>query len=208
MTLVLRVLTIFAVYLLAAMSPGPAVFFVMRAAVASRRLGLRGALGVATGTTLWVGVAAFGLAAALKNAPAVSGAIRCAGGLYFLHVAWRLARGALSRADAESAPRFAPRSAAAAYSQGLATNATNPGTALFFTGLLGLYRVELMPPAAQAAVYAGIPALSAGWYGALALAFSSERLARAYMRARRPLDAVLGLIFLALGVELLFSLRA
>jgi len=207
MAVLTRLLTIYVVYLLAAMSPGPAVFFVMRAAVASRRLGLRGALGVATGTTLWVGVAALGLAAALKSAPVLSRAIMGAGGLYFLHVAWRLAQGALARVETERGPRFAPRSAGAAYSQGLATNATNPGTALFFTGLLGLYHVELMPRGAQLAVYAGIPLLSCAWYGALAFAFSSARLSRAYMRLRRPLDAALAVLFLVLGVELLLSVR-
>jgi threonine/homoserine/homoserine lactone efflux protein len=201
-----RLLTIYAVYLLAAMSPGPAVFFVMRAAVGSRRLGLRAALGVATGTTLWVGVAALGLAAALRSAPVLAAAIRLAGGLYFLRLAWRLGRDAFQRAESARGPAFAPRGGAAAYAAGVATNATNPGTALFFTGLLGLYRVDLMPRAAQLAAYAGIPLLSCAWYGALALAFSGARLSRAYERLRRPLDAALAALFAVLGVELLRAL--
>jgi len=207
MSVLLRLATLYAVYLLAAISPGPAVFYVMRAAVASRSLGLRAALGVATGTTLWVGVAAFGLAAALKSSPALSAAVRGAGGLYFLYLAWRLALAARAPdADPAALSRFAPRGGAAAYAQGVATNATNPGTALFFTGLLGLYRVETMPPAAQLAAYAGIPVLSLCWYGSLALAFSSARLSRAYLRLRRPLDAGLAVLFLALGLKLIWSL--
>ncbi len=205
MSSVLPVLTVYAVYLFAAMSPGPAVFFVMRTAVASRRLGLRGALGVATGTTLWVCVAAVGLTAALRASPLLSNAIRWAGAAYLLRLSVRLARAAAAREDAGPAAVFAPRDAKAAYAQGLATNATNPGTALFFTALLGLYGVERLPVGAQAAVYAGIPCLSLGWYGSLALAFSHERLAARYLALRRPLDAVLAALFFLLAGKLVLA---
>jgi threonine/homoserine/homoserine lactone efflux protein len=199
-----RLLAVYAVYLLAAMSPGPAVVYVMRTSIGSRRLGLRAALGVSTATTLWVGVAALGLATVLKESPRLMDAVRVAGGLYFLRLCWVLARSAASAA-AESASKFVPRSARAAYAQGVATNATNPGTALFFTGLLGLYDVQAMPPAFQLAVYLGIPALSFGWYGGLSRAFSNERLSRAYLRLRRPLDGALAVLFLALGLKLILS---
>lgn len=192
-------------YLLAAMSPGPAVFYVMRTAVASRALGRLGALGVATGTTIWVIVAALGLAAALKASPFLSGGIRLAGGAYLLYIAVKLGLAALERGDAGAMKGFAPKNAKAAYAQGLATNVTNPGTALFFTGLLSLYHVETMPSAAQAAVYAGIPILSMCWYGTLALTFSNEKLARGYLRLRRPLDASLAVLFVALGAKLVLT---
>jgi threonine/homoserine/homoserine lactone efflux protein len=201
-----RILAVYAVYILAAMSPGPAVVYVMRTSVGSRVLGRPAALGVATATTLWVGVAALGLSAVLKNSPRLMDAVRVAGGAYFLRLCWVLARSAAS-ADAARAPAFVPRSTRAAYAQGVATNATNPGTALFFTALLGLYDVQAMPPAAQLAVYAGIPALSLCWYGGLSLAFSDARLSRAYLRLRRPLDGALAAIFLALGVKLILSVR-
>ena len=201
-----RLLTVYVVYLLAAMSPGPAVVYVMRTSVGSRGNGRLAALGVATGTALWVGVAALGLSAFLKNAPFVMAAIRAAGGLYFLFLAWKLGRSAAT-AEAGSAPAFAPRSARAAYLQGVATNTTNPGTALFFTALLGLYDVPAMPATAQLAVYAGIPLLSVCWYGGLSYAFSDERLSRAYMSLRRPLDGSLAALFVFLGVKLLLSVR-
>lgn len=205
MTTALGVATVYVVYLLAAMSPGPAVFYVMRTAVASRRLGLRGALGVATGTTLWVAVAALGLSAALKASRAASGAVRLMGAGYLLYLGWKLGRAAFVSGPEKTAEVFAPRGGRAAYAQGLATNVTNPGTALFFTGLLGLYGVERMPAGAQAAVYVGIPLLSCAWYGSLALAFSDERLARRYLRLRRPLDAALAVVFLLLGGKLVLA---
>lgn len=197
-----RVLTVYAVYLLAAMSPGPAVFYVMRAAVSDRRVGLRGAWGVSTGTTIWVCVAALGLSALLLASPALSAAIRLAGAGYLLWLAFKLGRASLRPVAGDAAPSFIPRDGRAAYAQGVATNTTNPGTALFFTALLGSYKVEAMPAGARAAVYCGIPLLSLCWYSALALIFSDRRLAAAYLRLGRPLDAALSLIFLALGLKL------
>jgi threonine/homoserine/homoserine lactone efflux protein len=204
--MILRLLTVYVVYLLAAMSPGPAVVYVMRTSVGSRSHGRLAALGVATGTALWVGVAALGLAAFLKNAPAVMAAIRGVGGAYFLFLAWKLGRSAAT-AGAGKTTAFAPRSARAAYLQGIATNTTNPGTALFFTALLGLYDVPGMPLPAQLAVYGGIPVLSVCWYGSLSHAFSDARLSRAYMGLRRPLDGSLAALFVFLGVKLLLSVR-
>lgn len=199
-----RLLTVYAVYIVAAMSPGPAVLYVMRTSVGSRSLGARAALGVATATTIWVCVAALGFSTVLKDAPRLMDAIRAAGGLYFLLLCFKLARSAATAA-AEKAPAFVPRSPRAAYAQGVATNATNPGTALFFTGLLGLYDVPAMPRPAQLAVYLGIPVLSLGWYGSLSFAFSDARLSRGYLRLRRPLDAGLAALFLFLGVKLILS---
>ncbi|MFI5345237.1 MAG: LysE family translocator [Elusimicrobiota bacterium] len=204
--MIVRLLTVYVVYLLAAMSPGPAVVYVMRTSVGSRWYGRLAALGVATGTALWVGVAALGLSAFLKNAPGVMAAIRAVGGVYFLYLAWKLGRSAATAA-AGSGPKFLPRSAWAAYAQGVATNTTNPGTALFFTALLGLYDVPGMPFAAQLAVYCGIPVLSVAWYGGLSHAFSDARLSRAYMNLRRPLDGGLAALFVFLGVKLLLSVR-
>ncbi|MFI5361305.1 MAG: LysE family translocator [Elusimicrobiota bacterium] len=199
-----RLLTLYVVYLMAAMSPGPAVVYVMRSSVGSRGIGLRAAAGVATGTSLWVVVAAVGLSAILRSSPLLAGAIRGVGGVYLLYLAWRLGRSAATPA-AGGASSFAPRSFGAAYWQGVGTNVTNPGTALFFTALLGLYDIPSMPFAAQLAAYVGIPILSFGWYGGLSLAFSDARLSRAYLSLRRPLDGALAALFVLLGVELIRS---
>ena len=202
--MIARLLAVYVVYILAAMSPGPAVVYVMRTSVGSRGLGRRAALGVATGTTLWVGVAALGLTALLKESPRLSDAIRAAGGAYFLFLSWTLGRSAAA-AQTGSAPKFLPRTPWAAFTQGVATNVTNPGTALFFTALLGLYDVQRMPLGGRLGVYCGIPVLSAGWYGGLSYAFSDARLSRAYLKLRRPLDGALAALFVVLGIKLILS---
>lgn len=199
----LKLLPLYAVYLAAAMSPGPAVMYVMRTSVGSRPHGLRAALGVATGTLLWLLVAALGLAAVLKSSPRATDAVRGFGGAYFLYVAWRLALSARRPDEAELSGKPRKRSLWSAYAGGVATNVTNPKTALFFTALMTFYDVPAMPGPARAAVYCGIPALSVGWYSTVSVAFSHERVTRAYLSRRRVLDGCLAALFLGLGMELL-----
>lgn len=176
----------------------------MRTALGGR-FPIAAALGVATGTALWVCVAALGLSAVLKGTPALIDAIRLAGGLYFLYLCRGLARSAASPAPSQAAAAFSPSSARAAYARGVATNTTNPATALFFTGLFSLYDVGAMTAAARWAVYLGIPALSVCWYGGLSLLFSNERLSRGYLSLRRPLDGALCVLFLVLAAKLLLA---
>jgi threonine/homoserine/homoserine lactone efflux protein len=178
----------------------------MRTSVSSRRLGLRAALGISTSTTLWVCIAALGLAAVLKNSPRLMDLIRVVGGLYLLRLSWGFGQSAATPRRAEAAALL-PNSARAAYLQGVATNATNPGTALFFTALLGLYDVPAMPAAGRLAVYGGIPLLSFLWYAALSRLFSHPRLSKAYMALRRPFDGCLAALFLFMSIKLILAAK-
>lgn len=84
-------LTFCAVYVLAVATPGPGI-----AAVVARSLahGFRGApafvAGFIVGDLVWFGIAATGLAALAKTAEAVFVAIKWAGVVYLLYLAWRL----------------------------------------------------------------------------------------------------------------------
>jgi len=197
--------TLYLVYLLAAMSPGPNVIFVMRTAMVSRNLGLRAAWGGATATTLWFVAAIFGLSVVLKNSPWLINAIRLFGGAYLLYLGWHFAKEAAG-AQPQKTPKFSPQSIQAAYYYGLATNASNPKAAVFVTSVLSFYQVSRLPGLTQLAVVGGISVLSFSWYSSLALAFSNDRLSKAYERLRRPLDALLAVIFCVIGMELMFSI--
>jgi len=46
--------------------------------------------------------------------------------------------------------------------------------------------------------------VSAGWFIGLAVMFSQPRFRQLYQRARRPVDAAVGVMLLALGVHMVF----
>ena len=71
--------------------PGPNLLLLTHtAASASRRAALGVALGISTGTVMWVAVAVFGVQQIFEAAPALQTALRAVGGVYLLYLAWGL----------------------------------------------------------------------------------------------------------------------
>ncbi|WP_275540462.1 LysE family translocator [Rhizobium tubonense] len=92
-----------------------------------------------------------------------------------------------------------------AWQMGLATNLANPKSALFVASLFA----ATMSPGERwihgAAGVAVMMAISAVWYGFLALALSHRSAAQVYQKARRVVDAMAGVIFIGFGAKLAFS---
>jgi threonine/homoserine/homoserine lactone efflux protein len=101
------------------------------------RGGFAAALGIGTGCAVHAIAAALGLAALLAASAWAFDAIKWAGALYLLWLAWGMLRVAshppVPTSDARSSPVL---SAARIYGQGLTTNLLNPKVALFFLALL------------------------------------------------------------------------
>jgi threonine/homoserine/homoserine lactone efflux protein len=87
----------------------------------------------------------------------------------------------------------------------LATQLSNPKTALFY----GSVFATLLPVAPPAWLLASLPPLiflvEAGWYATVALAFSSDRPRAAYLRAKAGIDRTAGVVMGGLGLRLLFA---
>ncbi|MEM9493837.1 MAG: LysE family transporter, partial [Myxococcota bacterium] len=79
--------TVVVFYAIAAVSPGPNFIVITRTALAeSRENGLYTGIGVATGTSLWAIVGAFGLGFLLTYVPWLTGALKLVGGLYLIYL--------------------------------------------------------------------------------------------------------------------------
>jgi threonine/homoserine/homoserine lactone efflux protein len=128
-------LTFCAVYVLAVATPGPGI-----AAVIARSLahGFKGApafvAGFMAGDLLWFGIAATGLAALAKTAAAVFVAIKWAGVVYLLYLAWKLWTAPAERvAVTDSDGR---EHGWRAFAASLMLTLANPKAILFFLALL------------------------------------------------------------------------
>jgi threonine/homoserine/homoserine lactone efflux protein len=127
-------LTFGAVYALAVAAPGPGVAFVIARSLAH---GLKGApatiAGFLVGDLIWFAIAATGLAALAKTATTLFVAIKWAGVVYLLYLAYKLWNSRAARVDLqEDAGRHGWRAFAASMMLTLA----NPKTILFFLALL------------------------------------------------------------------------
>ncbi len=205
-------------YLAALIIPGPNLLLLTyTAAAASRRAALGVALGIATGTLLWVAIAVFGVQKIFDAAPMLQTSLRVAGGIYLLYLAYGLLRSLwvdrkgvgraadeVVQADVESE---ASSRQSTFFRRGLLTNLTNPKSFAFWTSVavVSLDPNALLSTRLLAVLMVATMALV--WHVALAFVFSTPPAQRAYLRAKPILSLVTGVVMGAFGTRLLWGLR-
>ena len=110
-------ITLALLYLAALIIPGPNLLLLTHtAASSSRRAALGVALGITTGTFIWVAVAVFGVQQIFAAVPALQFALKVVGGAYLLYLAFGMFRmlwlsrvGVNANAVADPAPDSANR---------------------------------------------------------------------------------------------------
>lgn len=207
-TLGSALLLVVPVWAAALVTPGPDTLAVAHSALrGGRRAGLACMAGVSTGAAVWALGALAGLALLFERAAWAYRAVVLFGaaylvvtGLRMLWSAWRWRVAAT--AGAATVPGRASPGARAAFRRGLVTHLANPKAAVFFGSL---FAVALPPGAAGWAgpALAGVVvAMTAAWYGAIALAVTRRPVAAAYARAERGLTGATGALLAGLGARL------
>ncbi len=209
--------SIFGLYLLAVITPGPNTFIVMRLALsATRRHAVWAVLGIALGNAIWLCITLGGVAVLLQRLPGGMRAVRYAGGLYLLYMGvkgLRAARAAARAAGAASTVAVEKALVERALSgeeerpfrSGLFASLTNPNTMPFYLSLLAPTVAVGMPIWVRVAAGAGIVVLSMAWYGSLAWGLSTGHIRRAYTRREPLIRGVLSLVLMVYGIRLLVS---
>ena len=199
----LSLASLFAVCLATSIVPGPNNFMLMRFGMRhGRGVALASGFGATLSCAVFCALAALGLAAVLAAAPWLYRILRVGGGLYLVWFAIALWRSPLEAQAAEG--QAAPLSLSAAFWQGFAINMTNPKSVLFFASIFSAYVGPDTPTWAHAAAVAICIATCLGWQIAMAWLFSTQRAAKAYARAQRPLDRAAGVLMGAFGLRLLW----
>jgi threonine/homoserine/homoserine lactone efflux protein len=188
----------------------PGVDFVLtvsRTLQGGARAGVAAALGINAGCVVHALAAAFGLAALLALYPAAFVAVQGAGaaylvwlGLGMLRQAWRGGGAAPVQAGAAPAKTFASD-----FQTGLLTNVLNPKVALFFLAFLPQFVPADSPHKTLSFLLLGAWFVVQGFLFLMGLVLLASRLKklRASPRASQLLNAVGGVLFIALAVRLL-----
>ena len=190
------------VLLVGSISPGPSFALVARTAVArSRRDGVAAALGMGVGAVIFTTLVLLGLTAVLARVPLLFTGIKLLGGLWLLLLAWRLWQGAAAPLALAGAGMDHPNPAAS-FRTGLATQVTNPKTAIYY----GSVFAALLPQDPPSWLIVTLPPLvfvmETGWYVLVAVLFSSGGLRAAYLRGKRWVDRTASVVMGLLGVRL------
>jgi threonine/homoserine/homoserine lactone efflux protein len=197
--------TVVAVYVPAALTPGPNVLLIVRTASAgSRRAALCTASGVVVAGAVLATGAVLGLAVVFAQAPWLSHGLRLCCGLYLALLGVRLWR------QADKVPTLMGVGTAAdvpwaAFRRGLLVNLGNPKAAAFFGSVLTAALPPSEPLGLRFAAIAAIVTCSAAWHTTLALAFSAERARHVYLRAKPVLDRAVAGVLVTLGAVLAFG---
>jgi threonine/homoserine/homoserine lactone efflux protein len=178
------------------LAPGPDTMYVLARGAQGRRVGVRSALGVATGVLLHTAAATLGLAALLRAAPAAYAAVKYVGAAYLVYLGLSALR------SGEFDPGV-DADASGSYRRGVLVNALNPKVALFFLAFLPNFAGA--GPGAAARMFllgAAYAALTAAYLSAVAVA--SDRAGRALESSRvaSRLNWLGGGAMIALGASL------
>jgi threonine/homoserine/homoserine lactone efflux protein len=195
-----------AALLLGAASPGPSFVVVSRTAVGeSRRAGVAVALGLAVVSALFALLALLGLVTLLQQQPGLFHGVALFGGLYLLFLAARLI--------GHAAEPFRPAAAAPSggrrgpFLRGLMVQAANPKTIIVYGSVFSALIPALSPAGGvwTVALPPMVLLVEGGWYGLVALVFSSQAMRGFYLAGAVWIDRAAGVVLLLLAVRTLWG---
>lgn len=200
------------VWVAAVVSPGPDVVQVTRLGVRSKTAGMWAGVGIVTGTIIWMTASLLGLSALINVRPGILAVLQLIGGAYLLWMGAGALRAGLTaptpghptspaNPTAADKPAEPAVGAARAWRIGTATNLSNPKALLFFGAVFAQFIRPDMGWGWTLLILVVLDAVALAWF--LALAWAVRGLSRALLRNARIIDAITGLIFLALAVWML-----
>jgi len=195
-------LTIALLWSATAVAPGPNFFLTTRTALLkSRATGMRTALGIALGSSIWGLCGFFGIHTLFILAPWLYVVLKVAGSVYLIAVGVRYLVNSF-RVDTAVPTVPRPTSTMAAVRLGVVTSLANPQSALSTASLFA----ATLPPHPSLWLGAGaitvMTAVATIWYGFVACVLTIRPAAAAFARLRRWIDRVAGLAFLGFGTRL------
>lgn len=197
-------LSLLAVDLLAAISPGPNFVVVTQAAIhRTRRYAAAIVLGLVTANLIWCFAVVLGFSALFELVPWLSGAIKFFGGAYLVYLGVSLWRTSSDQPTNTGSPFQS--SLGAAYVRGLLTNLANPKSVVYFGSIFALFMSPGTPRWVEATAIGIVIFNTVLWYGTVAALFSSIVAQRLYAAIRRPLNRVAGAVMVGFGVRLMLA---
>ncbi len=192
-------LSLLAVDLLAAISPGPNFVLVTQTAIhRGFRHGMAVVFGFVTSNLLWCCAVVFGLSALFDFAPWLYRIIKFVGGAYLIYLGVSLWRSKPITTEAS-----VQTSLHAAYIRGVLTNLSNPKSVVYFGSIFALFMKPGTPAWVQMVAIGIVIVDTIAWYGAAAALLSRDIVQRRYMALQRPVNRAAGVIMGAFGTRLI-----
>jgi threonine/homoserine/homoserine lactone efflux protein len=191
------------------LTPGPnMIYLVSRSLCQGRRAGVLSLFGVAAGFLVHMLAAAVGLTALFMAIPLAYEALKWAGALYLLFLAWQAVKpGARSPFEARALPADPPRKL---FFMGFLTNVLNPKIAVFYLAIFPQFVSPEHGSVLVQSVQLGFTQIAVSFSVNLCIVLSAARLAAWFSRSPRWLAAqryLMGSVLAALAVRLALEPR-
>ncbi len=190
-----------------AMVPGPDNIFVLtQSAVHGRMAGILVTLGLCTGLLVHTAAVSLGVAVLFQTSAVAFNALKIAGALYLLYLAWQ----AFRAGAADFTPDGVSTSWRGLYLRGVIMNITNPKVAIFFLAFLpqfadpslGSISVQMLILGGVFIVAALLIFSSIAWTAG----FLGERI-KGSTRAQTVINRLAGMVFVSLAIKLAVTER-
>ena len=196
----LDLLTFNAVLWVALLSPGPALLFALRTALADGRAsGIAAGLGLGAIAAGWTLAALLGLEGLFAAFPWAYALLKAAGAIYLVYIAYSTWRGATDVAGPSVRPR------GRAFIDGALINLGNPKSVLFAASVLVVIFPKGLTASEIALIVANHAVVEWLFYGLFAALLSGQAARRAYLGAKPGLDRTAAFVMGALGLKLLLD---
>jgi RhtB (resistance to homoserine/threonine) family protein len=210
----LNLLPVYALFVLAIVSPGPDFLMVTRQSLTHGRIaGIYCSLGIAAGISVHIGYCLLGLGLIIAQSLVLFSLIKVVSGIYLIYLGWHAIKSA--HATPTSDPALAitgdllnakhclnKQDKIKAFRQGFFTNLLNPKAALFFVSLFSIVLHDGVAWGQTLLLVFMMVATAFGFFSMLATGLNHGPVQRLFHRWRRWLDRVTGALLILLGLKI------
>jgi threonine/homoserine/homoserine lactone efflux protein len=192
-------LSLVAICILGALSPGPSLAVVLKQSMNNDAShGMVAGISHALGVALWALLTIFGLGVLVSESPLTFSILTYAGAAYLAWMGIQALRAGSSHIKPLTNGRSAYLDAAR---DGLMISLLNPKLAIFFLALFSQFISTDHTPADQLVMVSTVALIDAGWYVLVALVLSRMGLLEVLSRHSQRINQITGVIFIALAVR-------
>ncbi|MBL4820077.1 MAG: LysE family transporter [Gammaproteobacteria bacterium] len=200
-------LTIAIAHLFAVASPGPDFAIVLRyTVVGGKRAGLWTSLGIAAGILLHVSYGLLGIGLLIASSEILFGVLKLLAAVYLVYLGIKGIRESFRHPGYKlSAGEHSYLSAGSLIFTGFLTNGLNPKATLFFLAIFTLVIEPGTPMLVQLGYGIYLSIATFIWFALLSLLLGMEPVKRIFLSRGRWFDRALGIVLIALGIQLLIT---
>ncbi|MEK1893625.1 MAG: LysE family translocator [Rhizobium sp.] len=201
-----QILPAYVAYLIAVISPGPAIMAIVSTSMThGRKAGMTISLGIFAGSFTWACAAALGLATILQTYAITLEILKIFGGIYLLYLAYKAFKAVRANDDLPQAVVQKSLTARALLLRGYGIHVTNPKAIFAWLAIIALGMPQGAPASIAGLIIGVCMATGFTIFMGYAVLFSTPHALKIYRNLRRWIEGAMAAFYCVAGLKLLAS---